>query len=258
MSRSAAVPCAASAAARPTRHGTRRPDRGTSHPGPGAPAASAETRNRPGALFAACLAAGAFALLVPDGDSHAQSRIGRLFSTPEQRAELDRLRVDSSAKEVAAPAPEPPPRASQPVSTREAPALAATLNGVVVRGDGHRVTWIDGIETAAGGSTPAGIRVESEPAPDSRLRIRLSLGRTTAVLAPGQFVDENGRVRNGYERPPTAAAGPPDEGATHSNREIPSAAAPVEPRQTDSPLLPAHRVQDPPQGTRAPSAPSDE
>ena len=62
------------------------------------------------------------------------------------------------------------------------------------------MAWIDGIETPAGSSTPAGAHVATERAPDGRLRIRLSLGRTTAVLAPGQFVDESGRVRNGYER----------------------------------------------------------
>ncbi len=161
---------------------------------------------RPRALVAAGLIAGALALPAPDGSAHAQSRLARLFSTAEQRAELDRLRMDAGAAEAATPAPAPPPRASQPVGAREAPALAATLNGVIIRGDGHRTAWIDGIETAAGESTPAGIRVESESTPDGRLRIRLSLGRTTAVLTPGQSVDARGEVRNGYERPTTAGA----------------------------------------------------
>ena len=144
--------------------------------------------------------AGALALLVSAGDPHAQSRIGRLFSSPEQRAELDRLREDSGAGEVAAPAPDPPARESRPGTEREAPALAATFNGIIVRGDGHRVAWIDGVETPAGSSTPAGVHVEAERVPGGRLRVRLSLGPTTAVLAPGQSVDANGTVRNAYER----------------------------------------------------------
>ena len=154
----------------------------------------------------ACLVAGVLPLLAPAGDARAQSRIGRLFSSPEQRAELDRLREDSGAGEVAAPAPDPPARESRPETERRTPALAATFNGIVVRSDGHRVAWIDGIETAAGGSTPAGIRIESERAPDGRLRVRVSLGRTTAVLAPGQSIDADGTVRNAYDRRPAAVA----------------------------------------------------
>ena len=177
---------------------------------PGALAtASAAARNRPRALVATCLVIGALALLAPDGASHAQSRIGRLFSTPEQRAELDRIRKDSGASEMTAPTPDSPARASPPGTDPEAPAFEATFNGIIVRGDGHRVAWIDGIETLAGGSTPAGVHVESERAPDGRLHVRLSLGRTTAVLAPGQSVDTEGTVRNAYEHRPATSLLPP-------------------------------------------------
>ena len=163
----------------------------------------------------ACLVAGALALLAPARDAHAQSRIGRLFSTPEQRAELDRLRENPGAGEVAAPAPEPPARETRTETGRDPPALAATFNGIVARGDARRVAWIDGVETPAGGSTRAGIRVEPERARDGRLRIRLSVGRTTAVLAPGQSIDADGTVRNGYERRPGAfTAGTIAEGAS--------------------------------------------
>ncbi len=173
--------------------------RGIPGPGAGAAAGPAATRSRAGALVLAGLATVALALLAPAGDSHAQSRIGRLFSTPEQRAELDRLRESSGAEEAAATASEPPARESRPGVEREAPVLAATFNGIVVRGDRHRAAWIDGVEIPAGGSTPAGARVESGRAPGGRLRVRLSLGRTTAVLAPGQSVDAHGEVRDGYE-----------------------------------------------------------
>lgn len=233
--------------------------RGIPRAGSGACAAPVATRHRLAHLAVACLVAGAFSLLVPAGDSHAQSGIGRLFSSPEQRAELDRLREGAGAGEFAALAPDPPARESRPETGRETSALAAALNGVIVRGDGHAVAWIDGIETPAGSSTPAGAHVAAERAPDGRLRIRLSLGRTTAVLAPGQFVDGSGRVHDGYARPATAvAAGTPGEGAANSDREVPSAAAPVGPPQPDSSLLPARRVQEPPRETQALSAPSGE
>ena len=144
--------------------------------------------------------AGAVVLFAPAGDSHAQSRIARLFSSPEQRVELNRLREDSHAGEVAEPLPDGTGQESRPAPERAAPALAATLDGVVTRSDGHRVAWIDGVETAVGGSTPAGVNVETALAPGGRLRIRVSLGQTSAVLEPGQSIDADGRVRNAYER----------------------------------------------------------
>ena len=259
MSRPAPMQSGVSAAARPVRRNTRRSCRGMACAGSGTAVAVAATRSRTRVLAVACLVAVALSLLAPAGDLHAQSRIGRLFSSPEQRAELDRLREGAGAAEDAAPLPDPPARESRPETGRETPALAATLNGVVVRGDGLGVAWIDGIEIPAGSSTRAGAHVATERAPDGRLRIRLSLGRTTAVLAPGQFVDESGRVRNGYARPSTAvAAETPGEGATNPDRDVPSAAAPVGPPQPDSPLLPARRVQEPPRETQMLSAPSDE
>ena len=200
MSRPARIPFGGPAAGSSTRPDARRTRRGLSRADSGAGGAPATTRNRPRHLAVTCLVASALSLLAPTGDSHAQSRIGRLFSSPEQRAELDRLREEVGTGEVAAPTPEPAARESRPGTGRETPALTAALNGVIVRGDGHAVAWIDGIETPAGNSTPAGAHVAAERAPDGRLRIRLSLGRTTTVLAPGQFVDESGRVRNGYER----------------------------------------------------------
>ena len=170
----------------------------------GTAADSAAARNRPRALVVTCLVAGTLALLAPAGDSQAQSRIDRLFSTPEQRAELDRLREHSSAGEAAAPTPEPPARETRTETERESPALAAIFNGIVVRGDVHRVAWIDGAEIPAGDSTPAGVSVESERTLDGRIRARLSLGPATTVLAPGQSIDADGKVRNGYERRPKA------------------------------------------------------
>ena len=215
-----------SAAARPARRDPQRSRRAVMGSGSGIAANSTSPGTRAGGLGPACLVAGALALLAPAGDSQAQSRIDRLFSTPEQRAELDRLREHAGAAEVAAPAPDPPAPEPPPGTEPESTAFPATLNGVVVRGDGHRVAWIDGVETAAGSSTPSGIRVEPERSRDGRPRVRLSLGRTTAVLAPGQSVGADGTVRNGYERRPGAfAAGTTGGGA--SNRRTPDGESPA-------------------------------
>ena len=165
--------------------------------------------NRTRALVLAGLVAGALPPLVPAADSYAQSRIGRLFSTPEQRIALDMLRDEPASGEIAAPVPVRTDRESLPEPEGGPPAFAATLDGIVVRSDGHRLTWVDGVETTTGGVTPAGVRVTTDHTPGGSLRIRLSRGATSAVLEPGQSVDVNGRVRAVYERRPARATGRP-------------------------------------------------
>ena len=184
----------------------------------------------PAATLPGSVLAGAVVLFAPADDSHAQSRIARLFSSPEQRVELDRLREDSRAGVVAEPLPDGTGQESRPAPERGTHALAATFDGIVTRSDGHRVAWIDGVETAVGGSTPAGVRVETARTPDGRLGIRVSLGRTSAVLAPGQSIDADGRVRNAYERRSRAvAAGTSGERTTHPGGGDEDAAAEARP-----------------------------
>ena len=155
--------------------------------------------SRTRALLLAGLVTGAPALFVPAADSYAQSRIGRLFSSPEQRLALDRIRHESGSPEVATPAVDRSVRASLLSPERGPPALAATLNGVVVRSDGYRLAWIDGVETAPGGAASTGVRVEVGDTPGGRIRVRLSHGATSTVLEPGQSIDVNGKVRAAYE-----------------------------------------------------------
>ena len=145
-------------------------------------------------------------------DSSAQERIGRLFSSPEQRLELDRLRneagvegegtadgTEDGAHDARSPDVRVEPERS-PEPEGRPPALAVTFNGIVVRSDGRHVAWVDGVETLAGATTPSGVRIEADRAPGGRPRIRVSDGRTSALLAPGQSIDETGGVRDVYER----------------------------------------------------------
>ena len=146
--------------------------------------------------------------LCPVTDSYAEQRIGRLFSSPEQRIELDRMRNDPGPGVEAEPIVDRAGRDSRHEPAGNRPAHAVTVNGVVLRSDGHRVAWIDGVETVAGTTTPAGVRIEAQ-APGGGLRIRLPDGRASAALKPGQVLDANGRVREVYERRPTNTAAPP-------------------------------------------------
>ena len=153
--------------------------------------------------------------LFPATDSYAEQRIGRLFSSPEQRIELDRMRNDPGPGVEAEPIVDRAGLDSRHESASHRPAHAVTVNGVVLRGDGHRVAWIDGVEIAAGTTTPAGVRIEAQ-APGGGLRIRLPEGRASAVLKPGQALDANGRVREVYERRPANSAASPS--ALHRRR----------------------------------------
>ena len=204
------------------------------------------------ALALAGLVTGAFAQSVPAGGSHAPSPIGRLFSSPQQRLELDRVRDDPGSAQVAAPILELSRRQFLPESEHDAPALAATLDGVVVRSDGHWLAWIDGNEATVDQVATTGVRLEVMHTPGGRPRVRLSAGRTSAVLEPGQSVDENGEVRAAYERrPATLAAERPGEGTGGPVRADRDASAPVESQRASSTSPPVNRLPEPPRATRA-------
>lgn len=60
---------------------------------------------------------------------HAHAELGRLFLTPQQRAELDRRRATGAVE-------------TQPIVVQES---AVTLNGYVARSDGRATTWVNGV-----------------------------------------------------------------------------------------------------------------
>ena len=104
-----------------------------------------------------------------------------------------------------------PPPEPQPIP----PAIAVTVDGVVLRSDGHGIAWVNGGETASGSTTAADNRIESDHAPDGRLRIRLPDRRGSAVLKPGQTMNGDGRVLDAFERDRGAGTAPPlGRGAT--------------------------------------------
>lgn len=157
-------------------------------------------RSPAGALGCALL------ILSPAPGLHAQERLGRLFSTPEQRIELDRLRDDPDfgrMPEPAAASAEPLP-APEPEAGLGVPALAVRVDGVMLRGGVHRVSWINGAMTGAGTAAPGGVRID-DAVSDGRVRLRLPDGRSTVALKPGQTIDgARSRVLEAYETKPPA------------------------------------------------------
>lgn len=261
MSRPARSPAGVFRATVPFPRMARRSPRGSSAGRSGFAPLPPATRLRRGQRALAGLLGGTlvtFSLVV---DSSAQTRIGRLFSSPEQRIELDLLRDDPGlGKAVEAAVDETRPE-SRPAPERSPPALAVTIDGVVLRGDGHRVAWVNGVETPAGTTAPAGVRVDADRRPGGWLRVRSLDGRTSAVLKPGQTIDVKGRVRDAYEHrstrdgPGKSGDRATDQGAAKAGEGAPALGEWLDP--VSPPALPARLVQELRRGARAASDPPD-
>jgi len=144
------------------------------------------------------------ALLWAAGQAHADG-LGRLFSTPEERARLDRIREDpefGKSPPVAEVVSEKPPEAGPP----RVPEV--TINGVVIRAGGRSTAWINGHEVAVGEVTPEGLEVRVGGRGE-RLQIRLPEGTSTVPLKPGQRIDVlSGVILEPYQLPGGEAAPP--------------------------------------------------
>ena len=96
-------------------------------------------------------------------------QLGRLFSSPEQRAQLDAQRNGPPPAPAVQAAPPPPPPPAPPVQ----------LDGLVQRSSGRSTVWLN--------QTP-----QQEPhnqlAPGGQLTLTLSSGQVV-VLKPGQQYD---------------------------------------------------------------------
>ena len=168
------------------------------------------SRRRGGRLITGLLGSAVLAL-APAFDCTAESRIGRLFSTVEQRIELDRLRDNPVVEQVAEPAASKvEPEAEPPIAPEpdpdpggDATSLVVTVNGLVIRSDGHRLAWVDGIEAGAEVTAPGGAGIEVRRARGGHVRIRSPERGVDAELKPGQTIDvARGGVFEAYESRP--------------------------------------------------------
>ncbi|MES2739887.1 MAG: hypothetical protein V4754_02870 [Pseudomonadota bacterium] len=117
--------------------------------------------------------------------------LGRLFSTPDERAMLDSLRASGGlTADPAATAPAMPEAGPGPGSAPPPPPPPLTLNGVVRRSDGRSTVWVNQVaqeqqgrsRSKAGGSAAA-------------MPLQSSSGRTV-LLKPGQRYDmDDGSVK---------------------------------------------------------------
>jgi hypothetical protein len=149
-----------------------------------------------------------FVTAISAPQAHAQ-RLGRLFTTPEQRSVLNEIRTQAQFAEPELE-PEPEPQTSNVTVTEQestGPSIAnLTINGVVRRRGGRTTVWVNGREIDRGDVTREGVLVESATRRSGDVRLRLPSGTETIALRPGQKIDiETGTVLEPYERAPSEA-----------------------------------------------------
>jgi len=135
----------------------------------------------------------------------AAQRLGRLFTSNDERARLDSIRHEAQfAQRPPAPEPEPEPEpqavAPAPVQPSGPTISRLTINGVVRRSGGPGTVWVNGDRVDGGETTREGIAVDSARTGTGGVRLRLPSGTDTVALRPGQQIDiETGTVVEAYE-----------------------------------------------------------
>lgn len=132
----------------------------------------------------------AFLLLPQAADAQ---RLGRLFSTPDERALLDELRRERQIVD-------PDPQVVETVT--DTPLVEqVTINGLVLRSSGVNSAWINGRQVDGGARTREGVQVDTSATQGGRVKITLPSGAETIDLKPGQRIDvDSGVVVEAYER----------------------------------------------------------
>lgn len=112
--------------------------------------------------------------------------LGRLFTTPEQRATLDKLRAAKPKK--------PPPRVAKNEAPEPEPEPVPSLrafevDGIVVRSGGPNAAWLDGHHVYYRRTTAEGVEVDPARATAEGLHLRLPGEHRSLEIKPGQRFD---------------------------------------------------------------------
>ena len=149
---------------------------------------------------------GLAALLALPGPAPAMDGLGRLFTSQEQRRQLDAHREGRAETPAAKPAPRP---ARPAPAVKAAPITTAPihLQGVVYRADGHNTAWINGNSHAPGAPNPHPAIKQGRIGPDS---ITLTPpGGAAIILRVGERLGPTGPVEQAPSGPAEQApAGP--------------------------------------------------
>lgn len=142
------------------------------------------------------------ALLALPGPAPAADGLGRLFTSQEQRRQLDAHRNGRAGTPAAKPAPRP----ARPAPAVKAAPIAAPihLRGLVYRADGHNTAWIKGGNSHAPGvRNPHSAIKQGRIGPDS---ITLTPpGGAAIILKVGERLGPTGPAEQAPAGPPAQA-----------------------------------------------------
>lgn len=146
------------------------------------------------------------ALVLAVGEAPAAERLGRLFFTPTQRAQLDVARSQksratlASEQEEAAPVPE-----------------VVTYSGIVRRNDGKTTVWINN-RAVNDGKAADRLPVASRVRPDGSVNLEVQQTNRSVNLKVGQSVEiVSGTIREPYARSPVPAKPAPKPASVRDN-----------------------------------------
>lgn len=159
--------------------------------------------NTPGvtrSLFVAVLG-----VLFAAQSARAADDLGRLFTTPSERARLDDVR--RGAPPPAISTPEIRPRQESDAVVQD-PSLL-TVRGVVSRSGGRSTAWVNDTNTYQGDLGAANQRVERGGISGDQVTVRLPDGRTPVKVKVGQTLDPASAVIRDLGADTDAGAMPP-------------------------------------------------
>jgi hypothetical protein len=145
----------------------------------------------------ACLSLLAILLLPGVGSAAGAEPIGRLFSTPAERAAIDKMR--QLGQKADAPI-EPKPEVAPPEPEHE----QITLDGFVRRSGGKSTMWVNG-KPQQSGEISQGITVMQRPAKAPRISLLLRSGKRLDLKAGQTFDIGTDKLIEVYEEVPAAS-----------------------------------------------------
>ncbi len=124
--------------------------------------------------------------------------LGRLFTTPEERAQLQLLR--NAPPVVVKPTPPPMPVVEAQPAPPEVPPV--TVNGVVIRSHGESTAWVNGKNTYGGDLSADHVTVDTHGLRGARVTVETPGHLPDVGLKPGQtYHPESGRITDIYSTP---------------------------------------------------------
>lgn len=120
--------------------------------------------------------------------------LGRFFFTPEERATLDKQRLENGLSiQQADSAP---------------PMNSVTLNGHIKRSGGPSTVWLNGVPQREG-DTPKRVKITDKKHAPEEVAVKLPDSNRTYPLKVGQTLTPgSGEIREGYQHPQRAASAP--------------------------------------------------